>query len=259
MGAAVCDTTNATSTATQLCCTMSAAAAASVAVSVHVPALGYALATSAMPSFTYVPALAVAAISPAVGHADSTITLTMDRLSEGVVPTVALGHYACGSVSVVDVAESQSNVTCVAMSAPPGVVAVTVHVPDVGLADVPVELTFEYLIAIAAISPAAGSAGGGTLVTVSGHGFEFLPTSATVTIGERSCAVTSHNPTEITCVTPPLVQATTGVQGWLNNFYPQPPASPPPSPPPLPVRSFPTTAAAPRLARSLSTHPSANA
>ena len=241
LGTAPCNAGNTTLSTTQLCCTTSAAVAvASVAVSVHVIEIGFAIATDSMQSFSYVQALDVKAITPATGHADSTLTLTMDELPFGTMPRVMLGGYACGSVQVAAASNSQSQVTCVASSAPPGVVPVSVHVPSLGFAGVATELTFEYVIAIAAVSPAAGSAGGGTLLTVSGHGFEYIQAtdaSSLVTVGDQSCTVVSHTPTEITCYAPAVVDITDNLEDWVHGFYPQPPASPPPSAPPLPVRA----------------------
>ena len=242
LGDAPCDTINSTSTNSQLCCTTTANTAATVAVSVHEPGLGYALTEASMPSFTYVAALAVSSIEPTVGHANSTLTLRMDRLPAGGVPAITLGpRGVCDDVRVVDAPNDQSEVTCVASSAPPGVVQVAVKVPGFGWAKVgDAAATFEYVLAITAVAPALGSAGGGTLITLSGHGFEYLEAgsdgSSMVSVGGRACAIVSHTPTQITCHAPAVVDATAGLSAWVNTFYALPPSSPPPSRPPATVR-----------------------
>ena len=51
------------------------------------------------------------------------------------------------------------------------------HLPRLGWAAVGANLTFQYIVAITSVTPALGSAGGGTTITVSGHGFEYLPST----------------------------------------------------------------------------------
>ena len=246
LGDAPCDTTNATSTASQLCCTTSTAPAGAAPVAVHVPTLGYALTTTSMSTFTYEHAPTVSSLEPSTSHAAATITITMDRLAGGVTPTVTLGLYACESVQAVDAPNDQSTVTCVASSAPPGEVAVAVHVPGVGTTVIPSNLTFTYVIAVTGIAPATGSAGGGTLLTVSGHGFEYaaatapseqvggVPAASIVMIGAQACTVLSRTSTQIVCEVAPILQSTAEIATWVDGFYPYPPSAPSPSPPPVP-------------------------
>ena len=180
-GSAVCDTANATSTATQLCCeTGAAAVGASLAVAVHHSRHGFALSANTMPSFSYVAALELHSIDPPHGYAGATLTLLMDRIATSVTPVVTLGSEPCTVASVVDAANSRSTVTCTVTSTPPapGAAAVRVQLPgtvaaagDVLVSD---SVAFAYVVAITGISPSAGSAGGGTLLTVSGSGFEHV-------------------------------------------------------------------------------------
>ena len=118
-GSAVCDTANATSTATQLCCeTGAAAVGASLAVAVHHPRHGFALSANTMPSFSYVAALELHSIDPPHGYAGATLALLMDRIATSVTPVVTLGSEPCTVASVVDAANSMSTVTCTVTSTP---------------------------------------------------------------------------------------------------------------------------------------------
>ena len=171
--------------------------------------------------------------------------LVMDRLAGGMVPQVSLGGYACTSVSTLDAADGTTNVSCVAASGAPGAAAVAVLLPTRGDAQVAAGVSFTYVVAITAVSPASGSAGGGTLLTVNGAGFEYLghsnASSAGVTVGGQPCAVASLTATQITCTTPAVVAASDGLEAWVNSFYPSPPSPPSPSPPPSPPPSSPSS------------------
>merc|ERR1719162_1826779 len=89
-------------------------------------------------------------------------------------PVVAIGGHMCTSVTAVDTGDGSTTLTCTAGSAPPGMHPVHVSVPSFGAATVPNSLTFESRIVITSIAPTEGSVGGGTLLTVSGVGFEYL-------------------------------------------------------------------------------------
>ena len=239
LGTAPC--LNATGSATQLCCIASAAPAGSTAITVQTPQLGVALATGSMPPFVYTTAPTVHSSSPSSGRAGSTITVAMDTPPSGSpTPAVTLGGYPCASVVAVDNGDGSTTLTCVAPNAPPGVHRVHVSIPSFGDAVGSGDLTFEIAIVITAVSPAVGSAGGGTLLTVSGFGFDHIGNETQdssvsfVTIGGRPCTLASQTSTEITCRVPPIVEAMTGMQEWVNSFYPQPPVAPPPPAPPSP-------------------------
>ena len=109
MGDATCALNASASTLTRLCCiTSPAASAASVAVAVLVPSLGYAVSRSSMPSFAYLNAQTVHLLLPPSSYAGSTVTLITDRLDS--VPEVWLGNAACSSVQLKDTANGRSNV-----------------------------------------------------------------------------------------------------------------------------------------------------
>ena len=189
IGGAACATLAAESTPILLCCTTAPAAAATVAVVVHSEELGDAVAPGAVLDFTYAVPPAVSSIAPSVAHAGSLVTLTFDSLSAEDAPEISLGALACvppaeGSRGT-DATSGLPTVSCVVASGAPGVVALGVHIPSLGTAAVAPEVTFEYVVAITGVSPAKGSAGGGTLLTLSGAGFEHLAGGAAdlVTIG----------------------------------------------------------------------------
>ena len=88
-------------------------------------------------------------------------------------------------------------------------------------------VAFEYAITIAAVSPSSGSAGGGSLLTLSGGGFEHLGDSSAVTVGGQPCEVTLTTPSTLRCIVPAILKETAEVGAWVNSFYPAPPAAPP--------------------------------
>ena len=277
LGPSACDTSrNTTWNASRLCCIASMAQVAGpVNVSVYVAAFGYALhSTTFAGIFTYTEAPRLFAITPASGHAGSLISIEMDAVDGGAmrdVPTVMLGGVACTSVHTFettytsyDTAKSM-HVSCNVSDAMAGALPVHVTVPGVG--DAVGNLTFTIQSAITAIYPTSGSAGGGTLLTLYGTGFNHLGlppqavgaggylgdggiclerspetgacarTSAQteaadvnhlLTIGGQACAVQTLSQSVITCLVPPVVSTSTALQPWINTFYPAPPIAPPP-------------------------------
>ena len=82
-----------------------------------------------------------------------------------------LGEVACVVVRV-----SDSEIECTVQSHPASRVRVGVHVPGRGYASVnDSAVCFQYLVTVTGVHPPRGSTEGGTLLTISGHGF--LPTS----------------------------------------------------------------------------------
>jgi hypothetical protein len=168
-----CMRVNAKRSATQICCTTSARSAGTVTIVVSTPQLGNALTMSTLPTYTYAAAPIARSIQPAFGYAGVSINITMDSPVSGYpTPVVAIGGHVCTSVIAVDSGDGSTTLTCTAGSAPPGIHPVHVSVPSFGAATVPKFLTFESMIVITSLTPTEGSVGGGTLLTVSGVGFE---------------------------------------------------------------------------------------
>ena len=147
-------------------------------VSVHASPFGYALSSDSLPLFNYTQAPTLFAITPSIGHAGSEVDIEMS-MADGAtgLPTVMLGGAACGNVvtqrtTYTSFAAMSMHITCNVSDAPPGSGPVAVTIPGVGLAAG--NLTFTMEPAITAISPADGSAGGGTLLTLYGVGFDYL-------------------------------------------------------------------------------------
>ena len=252
LDSSLCVRVNATRSATQICCTTSARSAGTVTVVVSTPQLGNALIMPTLPTYTYVAAPIARSIQPAFGYAGVSINITMDSPVSGYpTPVVAIGGHMCTSVTAVDTGDGSTTLTCTAGSAPPGMHPVHVSVPSFGAATVPNSLTFESRIVITSIAPTEGSVGGGTLLTVSGVGFEYLEppdqnrSLSNVSIGGLPCVVESQTPTEITCNVPSLIDATAELEAWVNAFYPLPPSAPPPSLPPAPPSLPPASPSAP--------------
>ena len=232
VGSAQCATVDAQSTDTKLCCrTSPAATAGSVTVTVHAAHMGYAIVKPSMPSFAIVPAPTVYSIDPPSGFAGASVTVTMDRAPNGGTPVVMLRGAACASVVAADLPDDRMNVSCSVPDAVPGTGPVSVHLPDRGDAVLPASLTFGVYIAVTGVSPATGSAGGGTLLTVSGGGFGHLnasdgTTSAdAITISGKPCALLSRTATELVCQTPPVVPTAADLATWLGTFSPLPSAA----------------------------------
>lgn len=77
-----------------------------------------------------------------------------------------------GDVECAVVAENDSQITCMVQAHAAGSVRVSVHIPGRGYAtgndSIP---CFLYLLTVTGVQPESGSTGGGTEVTISGHGF----------------------------------------------------------------------------------------
>lgn len=150
--------------------------------------------------FTYVPAPAVKKLAPKSGSAEGGTPVTITGSGFTGASEVRFGAAAAGDVDVV----SATEITAVA---PPGTVGdayVTVTTP-VG-ASAPSK-QFDYLPAIARISPDAGPAAGGTVVTVEGVGF--APGATTFKFGAVKAKVASCESATVCTVTAPAHAAGT--------------------------------------------------
>ncbi|KAK7468041.1 hypothetical protein BaRGS_00036745, partial [Batillaria attramentaria] len=132
-------------------------------------------------------------IAPDVISASPT-TLTMTGTGFGTTQvdvTVTVGGSQCSLMSVAD-----DQVVCECEDVPAGTHAPEVRVDNKGLADTSNTVTSE--ATISDFFPQEGSTNGGTVVTITGHGFE---APSLVTIDDEPCEVTSDLPGEIECVT----------------------------------------------------------
>ena len=79
--------------------------------------------------------------------------------------------------------------------------AVRVDVAGYGAAPALAAATVSYSVRLASVSPASGSLGGGTTLTLTGDGLSLLPSDAAVMIDGVRCRVVTAAYTQITCVT----------------------------------------------------------
>ena len=235
-GAARATTANQTATATLLCCiTGAAAAAGSVAVNVHTPTQGNAVHVNGPYSFTYMLKMRVPPLYLVAG-AGSTVTISMD--TPAADPTVTIGGRACAVTSVNAKAGGLSDVLCTVPNAPPGTVPVAIF--SKGLTQLPTDppLTFTHVVTVTGVQPATGSAGGGTLLTLSGTGFKYLSDAASggapaldpvrwVARGARLCHARRPDHVHRACLA-----ASSADIGLDQRLHPNPPAHPSPVPPP---------------------------
>ncbi|KAK7010427.1 fibrocystin-L, partial [Biomphalaria glabrata] len=105
---------------------------------------------------------------------------------------VQVGNSTCSMQT-----STESKITCVVGSGSAGSVQVSVSVKGKGLAIRPA--LFTYTETILSMLPLSGSAGGGTLLTITGNGFI---NSDEIKIDGNECTIQSLSATQVTCRTP---------------------------------------------------------
>ncbi|KAI8520654.1 Fibrocystin-L [Branchiostoma belcheri] len=130
-------------------------------------------------------------------YAGTSITIS----GGGFLPNTDNNTVTIGGVACEITAATEGEISCDVQENSGGSHVVTVEVDGKGLASHPAdgELVFTYTADISGISPTAGSLGGGTVLTISGHGFghAYVPY-----VGDQECAVTNITYTDITCTAP---------------------------------------------------------
>jgi hypothetical protein len=175
---------------TSITATSPAGAAGSVAVKVTNP---YSLASTSTLTYTFNPPPFINSVSPASGPlvGGAPITISGGSFLPGAKVTI-------GGVPALNVSTTPTSITATTPAEGAGVAGVVVTNPDGQSASA--SYTYQQPApSIAAISPASGSTGGGTVVVISGA--NFLP-SPTVTFGGVAGTVTLSSSTAITVVTP---------------------------------------------------------
>ena len=146
-------------------------------------------------SFTYDSATAtptVATVTPASGTGAQSLTIDGDNFGSSPVVTV-------GATDCVVTASTSSSISCDLPAVAGGDYAVVVLAPEFGLSNS--DVTYESELTASSMSPLTGSFGGGSLLTITGTGFD-TETDPTVTVCSADCAVVSVTDTEIQCRTP---------------------------------------------------------
>ncbi|CAD7693852.1 unnamed protein product [Nyctereutes procyonoides] len=156
----------------------------------------------------------VRAISPSQGSYEETTILTI--LGSGFSPnsavSVSVGPMGCSLLSV-----DESEIKCQILNGSAGRFPVAVSVADVGLArNVEGEVFyFIYQNRISHIWPASGSLAGGTLLTLSGFGFN---ENSKALVGNETCNVIERDLSKITCRTPKRIEGTVDISVITNGF-----------------------------------------
>nr|XP_058131903.1 fibrocystin-L isoform X2 [Dasypus novemcinctus] len=156
----------------------------------------------------------VLATSPSQGsYEESTIlTISGSGFSPSSAVSVSVGPVGCSLLSVDD-----NKIKCQILNGSAGHFPVVVSIADVGLAqNVEGEVfCFTYQSQISRIWPASGSLAGGTLLTLSGFGFN---ENSEVFVGNESCNVLEGNLNMITCRTPKRIEGTVDISVITNGF-----------------------------------------
>ncbi|MBC7428950.1 MAG: IPT/TIG domain-containing protein, partial [Bacteriovorax sp.] len=147
-------------------------------------------------AYSYSNGPTVTSVAPISGFAIGGTIVTVSGTNFISGASVTLGGSSCTGATVVN----SSTITCTAPAHATGVVSAVVTNPDLVSASQPSAFTFRAAPTVSSVSANAGALGGGTSVTITGSGFY---TGASITFGGSACtAVTTINPTTITCTTP---------------------------------------------------------
>ncbi|KAM9050154.1 fibrocystin-L [Megaptera novaeangliae] len=154
------------------------------------------------------------AISPSQGsYEESTIlTVSGSGFSPSSTVSVSVGPAGCSLLSV-----NENEINCQILNGSAGRFPVAVSIGDVGLAQntEEEELHFIYQSQISHIWPASGSLAGGTLLTLSGSGFN---ENSKVLVGNETCNVIEGDLNKITCRTPKRIEGTVDISVITNGF-----------------------------------------
>ncbi|XP_007188845.2 fibrocystin-L isoform X1 [Balaenoptera acutorostrata] len=154
------------------------------------------------------------AISPSQGsYEESTIlTVSGSGFSPSSTVSVSVGPAGCSLLSV-----NENEINCQILNGSAGRFPVAVSIGDVGLAQntEEEELHFIYQSHISHIWPASGSLAGGTLLTLSGSGFN---ENSKVLVGNETCNVIEGDLNKITCRTPKRIEGTVDISVITNGF-----------------------------------------
>ncbi|XP_077023612.1 fibrocystin-L [Tamandua tetradactyla] len=152
--------------------------------------------------------------SPSQGSYEESTILTI--LGSGFSPrsaiSVSVGPVGCSLLSV-----DENEIKCQILNGSAGHFPVAVSIADVGLAQNAQGEVFHftYRSQISHVSPASGSLAGGTLLTISGFGFN---ENSEVLVGNETCSVLEGNFNRITCRTPQRIEGTVNVSVITNGF-----------------------------------------
>ena len=160
--------------------------------------------------YCYVGSCAITAVSPSTGALVGGETITIQGTAFDPVASVLFGGVFSPQVTVISPTEIQA----LAPSSPsPGAVDVLVIGTNGSTCVSAGAYTYQAGpggggCTIGSITPTQGASQGGTVVTVSGTGFDSGPPPPGILFGKRlASSVVVLGPTQITCIAPPAVQA----------------------------------------------------
>ena len=188
VGAAACVVTAVTSSSVTCTTPAGAEAAASFVVTsngVVFPGVEYNYETASTPT--------VSSVTPDTGSGPQSLTIIGSNF--GASPTVTIGDYDCSVTT-----SSADSITCNLPAIPGGEYKVVVSTTELGLSND--NTVYTSSLTASAMTPTSGSFGGGSLLTITGNGFDSA-NFPTVTVCEAECQVQEGvTDTELTCLTP---------------------------------------------------------
>uniref|UniRef100_A0A8D0SJH6 Fibrocystin-L n=1 Tax=Sus scrofa TaxID=9823 RepID=A0A8D0SJH6_PIG len=152
-------------------------------------------------------------ISPSQGSYEegTVLTISGSGFSPSSAVSVSVGPVGCSLLSV-----NENEVKCQILHGSAGHFPVAVSIADVGLAwNVEEEFRFIYQSQISHIWPASGSLAGGTVLTISGFGFN---KNSKVLVGNETCSIIEGDLDKITCRTPKRFEGTVDISVITNGF-----------------------------------------
>ena len=134
----------------------------------------------------------VASVTPSSGTGAQSLTIAGSNF--GASPIVTVGGFECAVT-----ASTSDSISCDLPAVPGGDYAIVVDTTEFGCSNNDVLYSSE--LTATSMSPASGSFGGGSLLTISGTGFD-TNENPTVTVCTDECTIESVSDSEIQCRTP---------------------------------------------------------
>ena len=150
---------------------------------------------SLLNGFTYHAAPTITSLSKSAGSTLGGTAISIFGTGFFTGATVTIGGVSCGTLTVV----SPTTITCTTSAHATGLVSVVVTNTDTQTGTFTNSYTYQAAPTVTSLTPTAGAAIGGTVVTITGTGFL---SGATVKIGGNTCTnLTVFSSTSITCTT----------------------------------------------------------
>ncbi|ELK37593.1 Fibrocystin-L [Myotis davidii] len=160
-------------------------------------------------SFSYSESIAAFITSISPNSLTGSVTALIEGEGFGTILediAVFIGNQQFRAVDVTD-----NSITVLVTPLPAGLHPVSVVVGSKGLALGNLSVSSP---AVASVTPASGSIGGGTTLAITGNGF--YPGNTTVTVGDESCQIISVNASEVYCRTPAGAAGRVNVKIFVN-------------------------------------------